>query len=66
MTGGDDGDNNRLDSTEVLRPGSDWQEITSARLPRPLRGVRVITVSNRVLLFGEWRQILILTAPSQH
>ena len=53
-----------LDSTEVLRPGSDWQEITSARLPKPLQGVRVITVNNRVLLFGEWRHIFILTAPS--
>ena len=53
-----------LDSTEVLRPGSYWQEITSARLPRPLAGVRVITVNNRVLLFGEWRQILTITAPS--
>ena len=38
---------NRLDSTELLRPGSDWQEITSARLPRP------INVDNRVLLSGE-------------
>ena len=61
MTGGWDGDNN-LDSTEVLRPGSDWQEITSTKLPRPMEGVRVITVDNRVLLFGEWRQIIILTA----
>ena len=57
MTGGYDGDN-RLDSTEVLRPGSDWQEITSARLPRPMR-VSVITVDNRVLLFGEWRETAI-------
>ena len=55
MTGGYGGDN-ELDSTEVMiRPGSDWQEIISARLPRPLRGVRVSTVDNRVLLFGEWR-----------
>ena len=45
---------NRLDSTELLRPGSDWQEITSARLPRPMDGVRVNTVDNRVLLSGEW------------
>ena len=54
VTGGwDDGD--RLDSTELLRPGpnSDWQEITSARLPRPMWGLRVVTVDNRVLLFGE-------------
>ena len=36
VTGGwDDGDN-RLASTELLRPGSGWQEITSARLPRPM------------------------------
>ena len=48
MTGG-----YKLDSTEVLRPGSDWQ-ITFARLPRSMWGVRVITVDNRVLLFGEW------------
>ena len=57
MTGGldlDVGDRlDRLDSTEVLRPGSGWQEITSARLPRPMRGMKVITVNNRVLLFGE-------------
>ena len=52
MTGGEDGDN-YLDSTEVLRPGSNWQEITSARLPRPMTGVRVSTVDNRVLLFGK-------------
>ena len=62
VTGGYD--DNYLDSTEVLRPASGWQEITSAsgwqeitsaRLPRPMAGVRVSTVNNRVLLFGEWR-----------
>ena len=42
-----------LDSTEVLTPGSGWQEITSARLPRVLYGMRVSTINNRVLLFGE-------------
>ena len=51
VTGGKD--RNYLDSTELLRPGSDWQEITSARLPRPMHGVRVTNVDNRVLLFGE-------------
>ena len=45
---------NYLDSTELLRPGSDWQVITSARLPRPMDGVRVTTVDNRVLLSGKW------------
>ena len=58
--GGYDDDNNILDSTELLRPGSDWQVISSARLPRRILAVRVTTVDNRVLLFGEWRQILIL------
>ena len=46
-------DDNNLDTTEILRPGSEWQVISSARLPRPMTGVRVITVDNRVLLFGE-------------
>jgi len=52
VTGGWDDEGNALDSTELLRPGSYWQEITSARLPRPLQGVRLSTVDNRVLLFG--------------
>ena len=54
VTGGwDDGNLKDLDSTELLRPGSGWQEITSARLPRPMNGVRVNTVDNRVFLTGE-------------
>ena len=54
--GGYDDDNNILDSTELLRPGSDWQVISSARLPRLILAVRVITVDNRVILFGEWNK----------
>merc|ERR1719234_1924279 len=56
VTGGYDDDDNSiiLDSTEVLRPGSDWQEITSARQPRPIAGVSVSTLDTRVLLFGGW------------
>ena len=55
VTGGSEGVYNVkiLDSTELLRPGSGWQEITSARLPRPMAVVRVTTVDNRVLLSGE-------------
>ena len=52
VTGGYDPDDIALDSTELLRPGSGWQEITS-RLPRPMYGVRVNTVDNRVILSGE-------------
>ena len=54
MTGGYDG-YNYLDSTELLRPGSNWQEITSARLPRSMSGGRVATVDNRGQLVGELR-----------
>ena len=59
-----------LDSTELLTPGSGWQEITSARLCRPMDGVRMNNVDNgqddsvvhiiyphSILLFGESRQI---------
>ena len=53
VTGGYDEHINYLDTTELLRPGSGWQEISSARLPRPMYGVRLSTVDNRVLLFGE-------------
>ena len=54
VTGGKYDTYNRLDSTEILRPGSDyWHEITF-RLPRPMCALRVMTVEdNRVLLFGE-------------
>ena len=57
VTGGTDVDADynlvSIDSTELLRPGSSWQEITSARLPWPMNGFRVNTVDNRVLLSGK-------------
>ena len=64
VTGGRDEDYNYLDTTEFLRPGSDWQVITSARLPRPMSGLRVATVDNRVFLFGEWNISCNLYPPS--
>ena len=49
-----------LASTEVYRPSAgEWREVTGGALPRPLRGVRVVTLNNRVLLFGE-KEILLL------
>ena len=56
----------RLDTTEMFRPDSDteWQVISSARLSRPMYGVRVTTVDNRVLLFGEWNMSCNLHPPS--
>ena len=58
VTGGMDFDYNYLASTEVYRPSAgEWREVPGAVLPRPrrggMRGVRVVTLNNRVLLFGE-------------
>ena len=43
-----------LASTEVYRPSAgEWREVPSGALPRPMDGVRLVTLNNRVLLFGE-------------
>ena len=43
-----------LSSTEVYRPSAgEWREVPGGALPRPMWGVRVVTLNNRVLLFGE-------------
>ena len=43
-----------IDSTEVYRPSAgEWREVPGGALPRPMRGVTVVTLNNRVLLFGE-------------
>ena len=43
-----------LASTEVYRPSAgEWREVPGGDLPRPMYGVRVVTLNNRVLLFGE-------------
>ena len=42
-----------LASTEVYYPSAGkWREVPGA-LPRPMEGVRVVTLNNKVLLFGE-------------
>ena len=42
-----------LASTEVYYPSAgEWREVPGA-LPRPMSGMRVVTLNNRVLLFGE-------------
>ena len=41
-------------STEVYRPSAgEWREVPGGALPRPMTEVRVVTLNNRVLLFGE-------------
>ena len=41
-------------STEVYRPSAgEWREIPGGALQRPVAAVRVVTLNNRVLLFGE-------------
>ena len=54
VTGGQDSRYKYRDSTEVYRPSAgEWREILGGALPRPMAGVRVVTLNNRVLLFGE-------------
>ena len=52
--------NEYLDSTEVYRPSTgEWREVSGGALPRTMAGVRVVTLNERVLLFGE-KEILFL------
>ena len=54
VTGGWGSGYEALTSTEAYRPSAgEWREVPGGALPRPLRGVRVVTLNNRVLLFGE-------------
>ena len=53
VTGGQDFNFKYLDSTEVYYPSAgEWREVPGA-LPRPMAGMQVVTLNNRVLLFGE-------------
>ena len=51
VTGGWDSDWKLLASTEVYRLG-EWREVPGGALPRPMEGMHVVTLNNRVLLFG--------------
>ena len=52
VTGGYNG--GTLASTEVYRPSAgEWREVPGGALPRPMKGVSVVTLNNRVLLLGE-------------
>ena len=54
VTGGTVSNMNQLASTEVYRPSAgEWREVPGGALPRPMWGVRVVTLNNRVLLFGK-------------
>ena len=53
VTGGVGSERQLLASTEVYYPSAgEWREVPGA-LPRPMEGVGVVTLNNRVLLFGE-------------
>ena len=54
VTGGQGFGWNVLASTEVYHPSAgEWREVPGGALPRLMTGVRVVTLNNRVLLFGE-------------
>ena len=43
-----------LASTELYHPSAgEWREVSGGALPRPMWGVHVVTLNNRVLLFGK-------------
>ena len=53
VTGGQDSGWNPIASTEVYCPSAGrWRKVRGGALPRPMAGVRVVTLNNRVLLFG--------------
>ena len=54
VTGGADSSWELLASTEVYRPSAgEWREVTGGALPRPMEAIGVVTLNNRVLLFGQ-------------
>ena len=54
VTGGADSNLKGLASTEVYRPSAgEWREVPGGALPRPMHALGVVTLNNRVLLFGE-------------
>ena len=60
VTGGWDSSEEPLASTEVYHPSAgEWKEVPGGALPRPMAGMRGVTLNNRVLLFGE-KKILLL------
>ena len=59
VTGGWDSDWKLLASTEVYRlAAGEWREVPGGALPRPMEGMHVVTLSNRVLLFGDKNKII--------
>ena len=52
VTGGYSGNNDLLDSTELLVPGSGSWRLATGLLPRPMVSMRVATVDNTLFLTG--------------
>ena len=59
VTGGQDGLNHYLDSTELLVPGSGSWRLAAGLLPRPMAALRVATAANT--LYGSYHVNLYLT-----
>ena len=52
VTGGYSGNNDLLDSTELLVPGSGSWRLATGLLPRPMSGLSVTTLTNTLYLTG--------------
>ena len=53
VTGGLDSNDDYLDSTELLVPGSSSWRLATGLLPRPMRGMRVATLANTLYATGK-------------
>ena len=53
VTGGLDSNDDYLDSTELLVPGSGFWRLAAGLLPRPMRGMRVATLANTLYATGK-------------
>ena len=52
VAGGRDGNDDQLDSTELLVPGSGSWRLATGLLPRPMAALGVATVANILYLTG--------------
>ena len=52
VAGGRDGNDDQLDSTELLVPGSGSWRLATGLLPRPMAALSVATVANILYLTG--------------
>ena len=67
VTGGKDGSNSNVDTTETFNPMVGRWAASGAKLPRPIDGLRAVNINDRVLIFGNDNpESLFQSPPSPH